>query len=207
MGFWLLPTAKCSGVDLRRARSPDARAAPAATDDDRRGAAFFAGVVFAVAAAIDFEVEFDVGRVPESKTADGEIGAAKDGLGDALVVDMVELAVKQIGLGDGADFYFAANPVCALAGNGFLLEAIGENEAGILDLKCLFICFSGVEGRNETGFAEQEAEFGGGLELSAECVVGENREVGGDNGQVSGGLDFGFEVVTNGATRAVIANS
>jgi hypothetical protein len=81
-----------------------------------------------VTVAIDDQVEFDVGCVADkAQAATGEVGAAKNGVLATPIIDVIQLAVQQVGLPDGANFYLVAYPGGAAAGDFFCCRRLASS--------------------------------------------------------------------------------
>lgn len=124
--------------------------------------------VAAVAIAVHLQVQFDVviGGA-ETEAADREIGAADEGILQAVMADVVHLAMKEVGLSYGADRDLGSDPIGALAGHAFLFQAVGELQAIGIDQKDLLIRAVGVERVDKAGFAEEEVKMVDGCKMLA----------------------------------------
>ena len=101
------------------------------------------------------------------------------------VVNVIELAVQQVGLPDGADFDLAADPFGAAAGDLFLLQAVGQAQAFIFYLEGFFVGLGGVQRLNEAWFTEQELQRFDAVQLLAQGFVGIDGEISRYHGQAA----------------------
>ena len=149
-----------------------------------------------VAIAVHFQIEFDVVVArAEAEAAHGEIGTAKNGFLHAGIGDVIHLAVEKLGVTDGFDFHFLANPFGAIAGNALLLKAVGELQAIAIDDEGLFFGLVGIERGDETRLAEQEIQMLDLVEMLPQRVVGVDGEIGGDDREPRAGVNLGFEKI------------
>ena len=65
----------------------------------------------------------------------------------------------------------------------------------------------GIDGLDEGGFAKEEADLPEVIELGLEFVVGEDREIGGDDVEVGTGPKLRAKKIADGATAVVITNA
>lgn len=111
-----------------------------------------------VAVAVHHHVEFDIGLVGQPQAALGEVGTAQQRVFAVAVINVVELAVQQVGFADRADVNLGSNPLRAAPGNVALLQAVGQRQVLIFKFERLFIGFFGVERPDKSRFAEQKLE-------------------------------------------------
>ena len=81
------------------------------------------------------------------------------------VVDVVQLAVQQVGFPDGADFDLVPDPLSATAGYVLLLQAVCQCQTFVLNLERLFVCFLGVKRLNKAWLAEQKLQSVNAVQL------------------------------------------
>ena len=74
------------------------------------------------------------------------------------IVNMVELAVQQVGFTDGTNFDLSLNPVGASAGHFFLLQAVGLSGGPLLNLESVFVGFFRVKRLNEARLAKKKSQ-------------------------------------------------
>ncbi len=162
----------------------------------------------AVAVAVHDEVEFDiVAAAAQTEAADGEIGAAHDGILHCAVGHMVHFAVEKIGLADGLDVHLLADPFRALTGDALLLELIGEQEAVFGDEEVLGFGLGGVEAVDVGGVTEKEIQVVNAVEMFFQGVVGVDREVGGDDGEFGALLELLAEEVGDGTASMIVSDA
>ena len=99
----------------------------------------------------------------------------------STVVNVIKLAVQQVGLADGADFNLVGDPFRATAGDFFLLKAVGKLQPFVFNLEGFFVGFLRVQRLNEFGFTKQKFEGFDAVKLIAEGFLGINGEVGRDD--------------------------
>ena len=72
----------------------------------------------------------------------------------SAVVNVIQLAVQQIGFADRADFDLVGDPLSATAGNFLLLEAVGELQPLVFNFEGLFVGLLRVQSLDEFGLTE-----------------------------------------------------
>jgi hypothetical protein len=107
-----------------------------------------------VTITIDNQVEFDVGGCRQAQAAPGEVGTAKNRVLAPAIIDVIQLAVQQVGLPDRANLYLVAHPGGATAGDFLLLQPIGQFQALVFDLEGLFVGLVRIERGNESWLAK-----------------------------------------------------
>ena len=144
-----------------------------------------------ISIAVDDEVELNV-AVPfaQPQPAHGEIRAAENCLCDAAVRDMVHLAVQQVRLPNGLDVYLLLDPRGTFPCHALLLEFVGEFQPIGINQEGFFFGLVGVEAINELGLAEQKIEVLDLTERPLKGVVGVNREIRRNDGEVRTLPDF-----------------
>ena len=163
--------------------------------------------ILPVAGAVDDQVEFEVVVAgAEPQPGDGEVGAAQDGLLDPVVVDVVELAMEQIGLADRPDVGLACDPLGALARDSLLLKAVGERQASVVDLERLAVHFLRIHAVDERGLAKEEVHVGDTVQYVLQGFVGIDREVGGNHGKGGSGPHSFTEIPGHASMIPVVTN-
>ena len=164
--------------------------------------------VLPISAAVDLEIEFDVvSRTSESETTYREVGAAQDGMLCTIVGDVVHLAMQEARFPHRADGDFVLNPLGTSLCSLFLLEAVRQLKALILDLECLLVCPIWIQGRKETWLAEEEAEALDILKLFLKRGKRIDCKVGRDGRELTSALEFLLEECTNRTARVVVTDT
>ena len=57
----------------------------------------------------------------------------------SAVVNVIQLAVQQVGFADGADFDLVSDPLGATAGDFLLLKPVGKLQPFVFNLEGLFV--------------------------------------------------------------------
>jgi hypothetical protein len=100
------------------------------------------------------------------------------------MVDMIELAVKEVASSDGADADLFLDPVRALPGDRFLVQSVAQLQLFFLDPIGFRLRSVRVQAFYETGFAEEEAESGNLFKRLSEPGVSVYSEISRDDGEV-----------------------
>jgi len=85
-----------------------------------------------------------------------------------------------------------------------LFQAVGELQAVAVQDEGLFLGSFGVQRSDEAGFPEKELKVFDLIKVAAECVVGVNGEISGDDGESGAGLNPGFEKISDDTTSVII---
>jgi len=123
------------------------------------------------------------------------------------VVDVIELAVQQVGLADGADFYLVADPLRAAAGDFLLLQAVAQFQAFVFDLEGFLVGFFRVDGGDETGLTKEKVQLAYPVEFGRQRFVGVDGEIRRDDGQLTTSGDLLDEEVGDFAVGMVVADA
>jgi len=158
----------------------------------------------AVAVVGDLQVQFDVGGGAVAETADGKVGASDESFFDAIMVDVIELAVEEVAPPDGADADLLPDPVRALPGYGFLAQTVPQLQLFLLDPIGLRLRSVRIQAFYETGFAEEEAEPGDLFKRLSKPGIGVDGEIGGDDREVRVLPDVFPEKVTDATSSPVV---
>ena len=140
--------------------------------------------ILTVASAVHHQVQLDVVVARrEAKAANGEIGAAQDGLLHAGIGNVIHLAVEQLRLPDGPNIDFLANPFRAVTGNALLLKPVCQFQPFVFNFEALLVGLCRVERCDETRLPKKEIQMVNLVKVFAKRVVSVDREISGDDGQ------------------------
>ena len=153
----------------------------------------------------NLQVDLDVGRRAEAEPAKGEVGASDErGAGVIPPRQVVELAVKEIGLPHGPDVYLVLDPVGAGTGESLLHQCVAELDAAVFgQAEGLRLATFGVHRTDTSRLAVQKTHPSRAVQHLAQRLVGVNREVGGDNRKVGARPEPFAEKVANAALPVV----
>jgi hypothetical protein len=102
------------------------------------------------------------------------------------VVDVIQLAVQQVGFADGAYFDLAGDPVGAAAGHFLLLQAVGQRQALVFNLEGFFVGFFRIKRLNEAcGSPNRNCSDSMLSSCCTQGFVGVNCEVGRHHGKAT----------------------
>ena len=154
--------------------------------------------------AADFEVELDVRRRAEPSRA-GEVGAAGEGRAAAVPTgDVIELAVQEVGLLDGAHGDVSLNPLGAGSGQRFLGQRLLELDAAVRgNPNACVPGRGGVRRADAARLAVEKAHAADAVQNVAQGLVGVDGEVGGDDRQVRAGFQLFAEEVADAAGAVI----
>ena len=93
------------------------------------------------------------------------------------IVNVVQLAVKQVGFAYGADLDFVGDPFGAAAGDLLLLESVGKLKPFVFYLEGFFIRLFGVQCLYKSRLTKQELERVDAIELVTQSFIGVDGEV------------------------------
>ena len=99
------------------------------------------------------------------------------------VINVVQLAVQEVGLSDRSHLHLCPEPVCTSACHLLLLQSIGKTETFVFNFEGLLVSFLWIKVRYESGFTKEEAEAFDAIKLAGERLVCIDREIGRDDGQ------------------------
>ena len=146
----------------------------------------------AVGGGSDVQVEFQVGRRAVAQAAPREVGAADQGrVGAVAARHVVELAVQEVGPGDGTDVDAPLDPLGAGAGERLLRQRVLQIDAAVLGQAERLGFFGGrVDPAHAARLAVEEAGMGRLLQRAAQLREGVDGEVGGHDRQPRAGVDL-----------------
>ena len=114
--------------------------------------------VRAITIAIHDQIKLDVGHRGQSEATHREVRATHDGMFAMAVINVVHLAVQQVGLTHRADFDFLLDPGRTAASHFFLRKAISERQSFILYLEGLLVGPLRIERGDEFWLAKKESQ-------------------------------------------------
>ena len=123
------------------------------------------------------------------------------------IIDVIQLAVKQIGLPDGTNVHLLAYPGGAAAGNFLLLQAIGQLQPFVFDLERFLVSFVWIKRGDESWLTKEKVQVLDAVKLSGQRFISVDGEVGRDNRQMAAGIDLLDEKIGDLATGMVVANA